>query len=111
MPREVSLPVLFPGLFPGALFDFLLSWGNLSPPLFTTGADTTVLEYLYAKMVAGYTPSVPVPGSVSTIGAAILLIGDLWAHPHVVPRTAGHFDLTTRGTKSCLHRSQAARFW
>jgi spermidine/putrescine transport system permease protein len=34
-----------------------------------------VPEYLYAKMVAGYTPGVPVLGTVSTIGAAILLIG------------------------------------
>lgn len=32
-------------------------------------------EYLYATMVAGYTPGVPVLGTVSTIGAAILLIG------------------------------------
>jgi spermidine/putrescine transport system permease protein len=32
-------------------------------------------EYLYAKMIAGYTPGVPVLGTVSTIGAAFLLIG------------------------------------
>ena len=32
-------------------------------------------EYLYAKMVAGYTPGVPVLGTVSTIGAIVLLIG------------------------------------
>ncbi len=73
--REVTLPVLFPGLFSGALFAFLLSWGNFPLSLFTTGADTTVPEYLYAKMVAGYTPGVPVLGTVSTIGASILLIG------------------------------------
>jgi spermidine/putrescine transport system permease protein len=73
--REVTLPVLFPGLFSGALFAFLLSWGNFPLSLFTTGADTTVPEYLYAKMVAGYTPGVPVLGTVSTIGAIILLIG------------------------------------
>jgi spermidine/putrescine transport system permease protein len=73
--REVTLPVLFPGLFSGALFSFLLSWGNFPLSLFTTGADTTVPEYLYAKMVAGYTPGVPVLGTVSTVGAAILLIG------------------------------------
>lgn len=73
--REVTLPVLFPGLFSGALFAFLLSWGNFPLSLYTTGADTTVPEYLYAKMVAGYTPGVPVLGSVSTIGASILLIG------------------------------------
>jgi spermidine/putrescine transport system permease protein len=73
--KEVTLPVLFPGIFSGALFAFLLSWGNFPLSLYTTGADTTVPEYLYAKMVAGYTPGVPVLGTVSTIGAAILLIG------------------------------------
>jgi len=73
--REVTLPVLFPGLFSGALFAFLLSWGNFPLSLYTTGADTTVPEYLYAKMVAGYTPGVPVLGTISTIGATVLLIG------------------------------------
>jgi len=73
--KEVTLPVLFPGLFSGALFAFLLSWGNFPLSLFTTGADTTIPEYLYAKMVAGYTPGVPVLGTVSTVTAAILLLG------------------------------------
>ena len=67
--------MLLPGIFSGALFAFLLSWGNFPLSLFTTGADTTVPEYLYAKMVAGYTPGVPVLGTVSTITAAILLLG------------------------------------
>lgn len=73
--REVTLPVLFPGLFAGGLFAFLLSWGNFPLSLYTTGADTAVPEYLYAKMVAGYTPGVPVLGTVSTLGAATLLLG------------------------------------
>ena len=73
--REVTLPILWPGIWSGALFAFLLSWGNFPLSLFTTGADTTVPEYLYAKMVAGYTPGVPVLGTVSTITAAILLLG------------------------------------
>ena len=73
--REVTLPVLFPGIFSGCLFAFLLSWGNFPLSLFTTGADTTVPEFLYAKMVAGYTPGVPVLGTVSTIGAIVVLLG------------------------------------
>jgi spermidine/putrescine transport system permease protein len=73
--KEVTLPVLWPGIFSGALFAFLLSWGNFPLSLFTTGADTTVPEYMYAKMVAGYTPGVPVLGTVSTVGAAVLLLG------------------------------------
>ena len=54
---------------------FLLSWGNFPLSLFTTGADTTVPEYLYAKMVAAYTLGVPVLGTISTIGAIVILIG------------------------------------
>lgn len=73
--REVTLPVLWPGLFSGALFAFLLSWGNFPLSLFTTGADQTVPEFLYAKMAAGYTPMVPVLGTVSTAGAAVVLLG------------------------------------
>ena len=53
----------------GALFAFLLSWGNFPLSLFTTGADTTVPEYLYAKMVAGYTPGVPVLGHLRPCSA------------------------------------------
>ncbi|TDQ82051.1 spermidine/putrescine transport system permease protein [Dongia mobilis] len=72
--REVTLPVLFPGIFSGALFAFLLSWGNFPLSLYTTGADTTLPEYLYSKMIAGYTPGVPVLGTASTLGAGILLL-------------------------------------
>jgi spermidine/putrescine transport system permease protein len=87
--REVTLPVLWPGIFSGALFAFLLSWGNFPLSLFTTGADSTVPEYLYAKMVAGYTPGVPVMGTVSTIGAAILLLGG-YGLISLVRRQRGH---------------------
>lgn len=73
--REVTLPVLFPGIFSGSLFAFLLSWGNFPLSLYTTGADTAIPEYLYAKMVAGYTPGVPVLGTVNAFGAAIVLLG------------------------------------
>jgi spermidine/putrescine transport system permease protein len=73
--REVTIPVLLPGIFSGSLFAFLLSWGNFPLSLFTTGADTTLPEYLYAKMVAGYTPGVPVLGTISTLGAIVVLIG------------------------------------
>ncbi|WP_439817630.1 ABC transporter permease [Zavarzinia sp. CC-PAN008] len=81
--REVTLPVLWPGIFSGALFAFLLSWGNFPLSLFTTGADSTLPKYLYAKMVAGYTPSVPTLGVISTLGAATLM-----ALGYLVVRTA-----------------------
>lgn len=86
--KEVTLPVLWPGIFSGCLFAFLLSWGNFPLSLFTTGPDTTVPEYLYAKMVVGYTPGVPVLGTVSTLGAGVVLLGG-YAVIHVLRRRRG----------------------
>ncbi|MFO1068859.1 MAG: ABC transporter permease subunit [Geminicoccaceae bacterium] len=72
--REVTLPILWPGIWSGALFAFLLSWGNFPLSLYTTGADSTVPEWLYAKMVAGYTPMVPTLGTFTVLAAALLLL-------------------------------------
>jgi len=72
--REITLPVLWPGVVSGGLFAFLLSWGNFPLSLFTTGADQTVPEWLYAKMVSGYTPLVPTLGALTTGGAALVLV-------------------------------------
>lgn len=79
--REVTLPILWPGIFSGALFAFLLSWGNFPLSLFSTGADQTIPEWLYAKMVSGYTPMVPTLGALTVAGAAVLLgagFGLMW---------------------------------
>lgn len=76
--RAVTLPLLWPGIWSGALFAFLLSWGNFPLSLYTTGPDTAVTEWLYAKMVAGYTPMVPALGSMATlVAASVLLIGGM----------------------------------
>ena len=73
--KEITIPVLWPGIFSGALFSFLLSWSNFPLSMFTTGADQTIPEWLYAKMVAGYTPLVPTLGALTTLGAAVVLLG------------------------------------
>ena len=72
--REITIPILSPGLLSGALFAFLLSWGNFPLSLFSTGADQTVPEWLYSKMVSGYTPMVPTLGALTMAGAALLLL-------------------------------------
>ncbi|MDX1400381.1 MAG: ABC transporter permease [Kiloniellales bacterium] len=72
--KEVTLPILSPGIISGAIFAFLLSWGNFPLSLFSTGADQTVPEWLYAKMVSGYTPMVPTLGSLTMASAALLLL-------------------------------------
>lgn len=71
--REVTMPALAPGLFSGGLFAFLLSWGNFSLSTYTTGADSTVTEWLYTKMSSGYTPMIPTMGAFSVYGSIIIL--------------------------------------
>ncbi len=80
--KEITLPILWPGIFSGALFAFLLSWGNFPLSTYTTGADQTAPEWLYAKMVAGYTPQVPALGSLTVLMAAIILFGSYWLGMH-----------------------------
>ncbi|MDY6323378.1 MAG: ABC transporter permease [Succinivibrio sp.] len=72
--RMVTLPVLWPGVWSGMLFAFLLSWGNFPLSLYTTGIDNTVPKWLYSKMVAGYSPMVPTLGTMSTLAAAVVMI-------------------------------------
>ena len=72
--REITVPLLMPGVISAGLFSFLLSWGNFPLSLFTTGADSTLPEWLYAKMVSGYSPLVPSVGIISISASVILII-------------------------------------
>ncbi len=71
--KEITLPLLMPGVISAGLFSFLLSWGNFPLSLFTTGADLTLPEWLYAKMVSGYSPLVPAVGTLTVLGVALLV--------------------------------------
>jgi spermidine/putrescine transport system permease protein len=74
--RDITLPLLGPGVFAGFLFAVLLSWGNFPLAYFTSGADVTVPEWLYGKMIGGYTPIVPAVGLITVLlGALILIVG------------------------------------
>jgi spermidine/putrescine transport system permease protein len=72
--REITLPLLLPGLVSAGLFAFLLSWGNFPLSLFTTGADSTLPEWLYAKMVSGYSPLVPTLGIMSVVASFVVIL-------------------------------------
>ena len=74
--RTITLPLLGPGIFAGFLFAVLLSWGNFPLAYFTSGADVTVPEWLYGKMIGGYTPMVPAVGLITVVlGGLILAVG------------------------------------
>ncbi|GAB5467822.1 MAG: ABC transporter permease [Rhodospirillales bacterium] len=72
--REIVFPLLLPGVVSAGLFAFLLSWGNFPLSLFTTGADSTLPEWLYAKMVSGYSPLVPSVGALTVLLSLLLVL-------------------------------------
>lgn len=71
--KEITLPILAPGIFSGFLFAFLLSWANFPLSMFSTGADQTIPEWISAKVQAGYTPQVPAVGTLMMLAAGVLL--------------------------------------
>jgi spermidine/putrescine transport system permease protein len=75
--REITLPLLMPGIISAGLFAFLLSWGNFPLSLFTTGVDATLPKWLYSRMVSGYTPQIPALGVLSVAGSAVLVAAGL----------------------------------
>ncbi len=72
--RKITLPLLLPGMISATCFAVLLSWGNFALSLFTTGADSALPEWLYARMTTGYQPLVPAVGVLSVLGAVLLVL-------------------------------------
>lgn len=70
--REVTLPHLAPGLISGGLFAFLLSWSNLPLSIFTTGADTTLPEWLFSRVATNYAPVVSAIAVIGTLASVAL---------------------------------------
>jgi spermidine/putrescine transport system permease protein len=92
--REVTLPHLAPGLVSGGLFAFLLSWSNLPLSIFTTGADTTLPEWLFSRVATNYAPIVTAVAVIATLasvlaGLAVLCGVWLWRRARAAPRAAG----------------------
>ncbi|MEM6739717.1 MAG: ABC transporter permease [Pseudomonadota bacterium] len=80
--REVTLPQIWPGIFSGVLFAFLLSWSNLPLSIFTSGPDTPVPVWLFTRTATNYSPLVPSVAVIGTVVSALVVIGlalALWA--------------------------------
>lgn len=76
--REITLPALAPGIVSGAMFAFLLSWSNLPLSVYTTGADTTLPEWLFSRTATNYSPLVPAVAVIAT-GASAIAVVAAWA--------------------------------
>lgn len=72
--RDVTLPLLMPGIVSAGLFAFLLSWGNFPLSLFTSGVDATLPKWLYSRMISGFTPQIPALGVLSVASSLFLML-------------------------------------
>jgi spermidine/putrescine transport system permease protein len=70
----VTLPQILPGIVSGALFAFLLSWANLPLSAYTSGADSTLPEWLYSRMATNYAPMVPAVSVLSIVGSVVVVV-------------------------------------
>ncbi len=71
--REVTLPALWPGIFSGALFAFLLSWSNLPLSVYTSGADTPLPMWLFSRTATNYSPLVPAIAVIGTFVSGFIV--------------------------------------
>ena len=88
--RESSLPALWPGIFSGGLFAFLLSWSNLPLSIYTSGPDTPLPVWLFTRTATNYSPLVPSVAVIGTLVSAALVVS-LALTMFVVRRVQGRF--------------------
>ncbi|NEX46708.1 ABC transporter permease [Pseudotabrizicola algicola] len=72
--REITLPALWPGIFSGALFAFLLSWSNLPLSVYTSGADTPLPLWLFSRTATNYSPLVPAIAVIGTFVSGLIVL-------------------------------------
>ena len=72
--REITLPALWPGIFSGGLFAFLLSWSNLPLSIYTSGPDTPLPVWLFTRTATNYSPLVPSVAVIGTLISAALVV-------------------------------------
>jgi spermidine/putrescine transport system permease protein len=70
--REVTLPLLWPGIMSAAIFAFLLSWGNFYLTYALAGTERTLPIFVYNGIAIGSSPAYPALATV-TFGFGLAL--------------------------------------
>ncbi|MBS1269461.1 MAG: Inner membrane ABC transporter permease protein YdcV [Gammaproteobacteria bacterium] len=71
--RQVTLPLIAPGLLAAFLFAFTLSWGNFYIDLYA-GSRATVPPWVYGHMQQGFSPEIPAVSVLAVTVSLILLL-------------------------------------
>ncbi len=71
--REITFPLLWPGIFSASIFAFLLSWGNFYVSYSLSGTDRTLPIFVYSGIAVGSSPIYPALATLNFIPALILV--------------------------------------
>jgi len=72
--REVTFPLLWPGIFSAATFAFLLSWGNFYVSYSLAGTARTLPTFVYSGIAVGSSPIYPALATLNFIPALALVV-------------------------------------
>lgn len=72
--REVTFPILWPGVFSAAIFAFLLSWGNFYITYSLSGTGRSLPTFVFSGMALGSTPLYPALATVTFVVGLLLIV-------------------------------------
>lgn len=72
--REVTLPLIWPGIFSAAIFAFLLSWGNFYITYSLSGTARTLPTFVFSGIAVGSSPIYPALATLTFVPALLLVI-------------------------------------
>ncbi|MEX1660483.1 ABC transporter permease [Thioclava sp. 15-R06ZXC-3] len=71
--REITLPLIWPGIFSAAIFAFLLSWGNFYITYSLSGSTRTLPTFVFSGIAVGSSPIYPALATLTFLPALVLI--------------------------------------
>lgn len=71
--REVTLPLIWPGIFSAAIFAFLLSWGNFYITYSLSGSARSLPTFVFSGIAVGSSPIYPALATLTFLPALVLI--------------------------------------
>jgi len=72
--REITLPLIWPGILSAATFAFLLSWGNFYITYSLAGSARTLPTYVFSGIAVGSSPIYPALATLTFLPALVLIL-------------------------------------
>ncbi|WP_138936141.1 ABC transporter permease [Roseovarius arcticus] len=87
--REITLPLIWPGVMSAAIFAFLLSWGNFYVTYSLAGTARTLPTFVFSGIAVGSSPVYPALATVTFVPALLLLGLADWFRRRAAKRQMG----------------------